>query len=98
MYRQHANTGMMDQPDKDDVEEQQIPSLWCSLIVGIKERKKETFPPFVLAVVTAVVCHLESSWRPLGSTRPSAFICFGGEAVLGTVPHLGSCGFAHSWY
>lgn len=70
MYGQHANTDMTDQPDKDDVEEQQIPSFWCSLIVGIKERKKETFPPFTLAMIIAVVCHLASSWCPLGSTRP----------------------------
>ena len=95
-------TGVMDQPDQGDTEKQQIPSLWCLLIVGIKSKKKN-FPPFALAVVTAAVCHLQSSQCPLGSTRPSAFTLLGRRirAALPTVlqaatSDLDSCSFAHS--
>lgn len=50
---------MTDQPAKGDTEKQQSPSLWGLLIVGIKEKKN--FPPFALSVVTAAVCHLQTS-------------------------------------
>ena len=77
-------TGVMDQPDQGDTEKQQIPSLWCLLIVGIKSKKKN-FPPFTLAVVTCSLPFAELSVS-LGEYQAFGFHPFG-EGDLCCSPH-----------
>lgn len=96
---QTAQQGWHDnQPDEGDTEKQQIPPLWCLLIVGIKGKKK-IFLPFTLLWFGLWFANCRALC-PLERNRPSAFTFLGGNLCCppcwATAAGLGSCSCSHS--